>query len=77
MNLIEHFWREFFLPCIVKNTISFTFLQVFFDIFVRVVQQAHATSNLGIWLNLKLVLYLEDLENPKNGLSETSLYYRR
>jgi hypothetical protein len=29
-----------FLPCIVKNTISFTFLQVFFDIFVRVVQQA-------------------------------------
>jgi hypothetical protein len=39
------------------------------------VQQAHATSNLGIWLNLKLV-YLEDLENPKNGLSETSLYYQ-
>ena len=25
----------------------------------------HATSNLGIRLNLKLVLYLEDLANPK------------
>jgi len=29
----------------------------------------HATSNLGIRLNLKLVLYLEDLANPKNGLN--------
>nr|WP_315201548.1 hypothetical protein [uncultured Flavobacterium sp.] len=29
----------------------------------------HATSNLGIWLNLKLVLYLEDLANPKIGLN--------
>lgn len=28
----------------------------------------HATSNLGIRLNLKLVLYLEDLANPNNGL---------
>ena len=29
----------------------------------------HATSNLGIRLNLKLVLYLEDLANPNNGLN--------
>ncbi|OOV13018.1 hypothetical protein [Flavobacterium sp. LM4] len=29
----------------------------------------HATSNLGIRLNLKLVLYLDDLANPKNGLN--------
>ena len=29
----------------------------------------HATSNLGIWLNLKMVLDLEDLANPKNGLN--------
>ena len=28
----------------------------------------HATSNLGIRLNLKLVLYLEDLAYPKIGL---------
>ncbi len=27
----------------------------------------HATSNLGIWLNGKIVLYLEDLANPKNN----------
>nr|WP_315201539.1 hypothetical protein [uncultured Flavobacterium sp.] len=29
----------------------------------------HATSNLGIWLNLNMVLYLEDLANPKIGLN--------
>jgi len=29
----------------------------------------HATSNLGIWLNGKIGLYLEDLANPKNGLN--------
>ncbi|WP_219634609.1 hypothetical protein, partial [Flavobacterium chungangense] len=29
----------------------------------------HATSNLGNWLNLKLVLYLEDLAYPNNGLN--------
>jgi hypothetical protein len=29
----------------------------------------HATSNLGIRLNLKLVLYLGDLANPNNGLN--------
>jgi hypothetical protein len=29
----------------------------------------HATSNLGIWLNLNMVLYLEDLANPNNGLN--------
>jgi hypothetical protein len=29
----------------------------------------HATSNLGIRLNLKMVLYLEDLANPNNGLN--------
>jgi hypothetical protein len=29
----------------------------------------HATSNLGISLNLKLVLYLEVLANPNNGLN--------
>ena len=29
----------------------------------------HVTSNLGIRLNLKLVLYLEDLANPKIGLN--------
>jgi hypothetical protein len=29
----------------------------------------HTTSNLGITLNLKLVLYLEDLANPNNGLN--------
>ena len=29
----------------------------------------HATSNLGIRLNLKLVLYLEDLANPKIELN--------
>ena len=29
----------------------------------------HATSNLGIGLNLKLVLYLEDLANPKDYAS--------
>jgi hypothetical protein len=29
----------------------------------------HATSNLGIRLNLKLVLYLDDLANPNNGLN--------
>ena len=29
----------------------------------------HATSNLGNWLNGKMVLYLEDLANPNNGLN--------
>ena len=29
----------------------------------------HARSNLGIWLNLKLVLCLENLANPNNGLN--------
>ena len=29
----------------------------------------HATSNLGIWLNGKIGLYLEDLANPNNGLN--------
>jgi hypothetical protein len=29
----------------------------------------HATSNLGIRLNLNMVLYLEDLANPNNGLN--------
>jgi hypothetical protein len=29
----------------------------------------NATNNLGIRLNLKLVLYLEDLTNPNNGLN--------
>ena len=29
----------------------------------------HATSNLGIWLNLKLVLCQKDLANPKIGLN--------
>jgi hypothetical protein len=29
----------------------------------------HATSNLGIRLNGKLVLYLDDLANPNNGLN--------
>jgi len=29
----------------------------------------HARSNLGIRLNLKLVLYLENLANPNNGLN--------
>ena len=33
---------------LVKNIISFTFLQVFFDIFVRVVQQAHTLQ--AIWV---------------------------
>jgi len=27
----------------------------------------HATSNLGIWLNGKFGLYLEDLANPKDN----------
>ena len=27
----------------------------------------HATSNLGIWLNGKIGLYLEDLANPKDN----------
>jgi len=27
----------------------------------------HATSNLGIWLNRKIGLYLEDLANPKDN----------
>ena len=31
--------------------------------------ETHATSNLWIWLDLKLVLYLEDLANPNNGLN--------
>jgi hypothetical protein len=29
----------------------------------------HATSNLGIWFNGKISLYLEDLANPKIGLN--------
>jgi hypothetical protein len=29
----------------------------------------HATSNLGIRLNLNMVLYLEDLANPKIELN--------
>jgi hypothetical protein len=29
----------------------------------------HATSNLGIRLNGKIGLYLEDLANPNNGLN--------
>ena len=29
----------------------------------------HATSNLGIRLNLKLVLYLEDLANSRKWLN--------
>jgi hypothetical protein len=29
----------------------------------------HATSNLGNRLNGKLILYLEDLANPNNGLN--------
>ncbi|MEN9909543.1 MAG: hypothetical protein RLZZ540_2692, partial [Bacteroidota bacterium] len=29
----------------------------------------HATTDLGNWLNGKLVLYLEDLANPKIGLN--------
>ena len=29
----------------------------------------HVTRDLGIWFNLKLVLYLEDLANPKIGLN--------
>jgi hypothetical protein len=29
----------------------------------------HATSNLGIWHNGKIGLYLEDLAYPNNGLN--------
>jgi len=29
----------------------------------------HATTDLGNWQNLKMVLYLEDLANPKIGLN--------
>jgi len=29
----------------------------------------HATSNLGIWHNEKIGLYLEDLANQNNGLN--------
>ena len=29
----------------------------------------HVTRDLGIRLNLKLVLYLDDLANPNNGLN--------
>ncbi len=29
------------------------------------------TTDLGNWLNLKMVLYLESLANPKNGLNLT------
>jgi hypothetical protein len=35
----------------------------------KVNSELYATSNLGIRLNLKLVLYLEDLANPNNGLN--------
>ena len=31
----------------------------------------HATSNLGIWLNGKIGLYLEDLANPKDNADLT------
>ena len=31
----------------------------------------HATSNLGIWLNRKIGLYLEDLANPKDNADLT------
>ena len=31
----------------------------------------HATSNLGIWLNGKFGLYLEDLANPKDNADLT------
>jgi len=27
------------------------------------------TTDLGNWLNRKMVLYLDDLANPKNGLN--------
>jgi len=36
---------------------------------LKALPPTHATSNLGIWLNLKLVLYLEDLANPKIELN--------
>jgi hypothetical protein len=29
----------------------------------------HATTDLGNWLNLEMVLYLEDLANPNIGLN--------
>ncbi|OOV19091.1 hypothetical protein BXU10_05300 [Flavobacterium sp. LM4] len=29
----------------------------------------HATTDLGNWLNLKMVLYLKDLANPKIELN--------
>jgi hypothetical protein len=34
---------------------------------IKCLPLTHATSNLGIWLNLKLVLYLKDLANPKDN----------
>ncbi len=30
-------------------------------------QLIHATSNLGIWFNRKIGLYLKDLVNPKDN----------
>jgi hypothetical protein len=30
---------------------------------------------LGIWLNLNMILYLEDLANPKNGLNLVPNYF--
>jgi hypothetical protein len=35
----------------------------------KILPLTHATSNLGIWLNGKIGLYLDDLANPKNGLN--------
>jgi hypothetical protein len=36
---------------------------------IKKLRPTATTTDLGIWLNGKMVLYLDDLANPKNGLN--------
>jgi hypothetical protein len=56
----------FFFKVVIYN--KYTYFRAI-AIHPQGVSSTHATSNLGIWLNGKIGLYLEDLANPNNGLN--------
>ena len=65
---------ESFIKPIISNKVMLPFQRTFISSYPKAMQDTlllptHATSNLGIWLNGKIGLYLEDLANPKIRLN--------
>jgi hypothetical protein len=65
---------ESFIKPIISNKVMLPFQRTFISSYPEATQDTqppvtHATTDLGNWLNGKMVLYLEDLANPKIGLN--------